>query len=145
MLVLKQNNKELLCSGPILAGVTGGTVGLLVSGINGLLAISAPEGNIMLHWMDWNIFFMTLISGFSVGFILGVIFRFTYNHLPGRRGTVKGIALAVVLSLPYMALRFLSIHSLSVPSLILMEAMAKTAILILVWGALVGYLWNKLP
>lgn len=94
--------------------------------------------------MDWSICLPILISGFAVGFILGVLFSFAYDHLPGKRSIVKGTVLAAVLSLPYLVLRFPFMQSLSVPTLILMEAIAKTAILILVWGVLVGYLWNKL-
>ncbi|KXA95319.1 hypothetical protein AKJ37_06925 [candidate division MSBL1 archaeon SCGC-AAA259I09] len=141
---MKQNSEESLDSRVALAGVIGGTMGLLVSGMDGLIAFSVSKGDIMLHWMGWSICLPRLISGFGLGFILGVFFSFAYDHLPGKRGIVKGTVLAAVLSLPYLVLRFLFIHSLSVPTLILVEAIAKTVILILVWGMPVGYLWNKL-
>lgn len=126
-----------------LAGIIGGAVTSLVSGINLLLGFSVPEGEIVIHWIGWGFYVRQLISGFVGGFILGTIFSFAYDHLPGKRGFVKGTVLATALLLIYLILDFVFLYTPSLPILVLIEVMAKKVVLILGWGAVVGYLWDK--
>ena len=114
----------------------------IIQGISTILLINLVTDVLYYRGNIFVLFIISIIGGIFGGYIVGHIYEMKYNSLPGSTNITKGIAVSPIFWILSWLLFAILVDLIGYMHVwVAMTLMGL--IFSIVWGILIGYLWNK--